>query len=58
MAYNPEKYQSKNVYLPRGLCRLAEKKAQSQFMNFSVYVRSLIVSDLKKEGINAIAIEP
>lgn len=30
---------------------LAEKKAASQYMNFSVYVRNLIVEDLKREPL-------
>lgn len=58
MSYNPKHYQSKNVYLPKELCALAEKKAKSQFMNFSVYIRSLIVEDLKKETLNAKSITP
>ena len=49
MSYNPQNYRSKNVYLPKELCELAERKATSQFMAFSVYIRHLIVEDLKKE---------
>lgn len=49
MAYNPQYYRSKNVYLPKELCEQAERKAANQFMAFSVYIRHLIVEDLKKE---------
>lgn len=52
MSYSPEHYQSKNVYLPKELCVMAEKRAKDQFMNFSVYIRSLIVDDLKEETLN------
>ncbi len=47
MSYSPDKYRSKNVYLPNNLCDLAEKRAGKLFMNFSVYVRKLIVEDLQ-----------
>lgn len=49
MAYNPEYYRSKNVYLPKALCEQAEKKAVNQYMAFSVYIRHLIVEDLKRD---------
>ena len=58
MSYNPNQYQSKNVYLPKELCSLAEKKAKSQFMNFSVYIRSLIVEDVKVESLNTRSFTP
>lgn len=51
MPYNPQYYRSKNVYLPKELSMLAEKKAASRYMNFSVYVRNLIVEDLKREPL-------
>lgn len=47
MSYKPDQYRSKNVYLPRGLCDQAEKRAATLFMNFTVYVRKLIVEDLQ-----------
>lgn len=49
MGYDPKRYRSKNVYLPNDLCLLAEQKASSQFMAFSVYIRHLIVEDLKND---------
>lgn len=48
MAYNPDNYRLKSVYLPNQLCSDAEKQAKSEYMNFSAYVRKLIVEDLKK----------
>lgn len=48
MAYDSTKYQLKSVYLPKQLCTQAESKATSEYMNFSAYVRKLIVDDLKK----------
>lgn len=48
MAYNPEKFRLKSVYLPKQLCSDAEKQAESEYMNFSAYVRKLLVEDLKK----------
>lgn len=48
MSYAPDKYRSKNVYLPKILCNQAEKRAAALFMNFTVYVRKLIVEDLQK----------
>ena len=50
MSYNPESYRLKSVYLPIPLCLVAEKKAKSEYMNFSAYVRKLIVEDLKREN--------
>lgn len=47
MAYDSQNYRSKNVYLPKELCTKAEAKAKNQFMAFSVYIRHLIVEDLK-----------
>jgi hypothetical protein len=47
MAYNEKNYTLKSVYLPNQLCSDAEKKAKSEYMNFSAYVRRLIVEDLK-----------
>jgi hypothetical protein len=49
MGYDKQQYQSKNVYLPKELCTIAEEIAKSRYMNFSVYIRSLIVEDVKKE---------
>lgn len=48
MSYKPDQYRSKNVYLPIDLCDQAEKRASALFMNFTVYVRKLIVEDLQK----------
>lgn len=49
MPYNAENYQLKSVYLQRKLANLAESKARSEYMNFSAYVRKLLVEDLKKD---------
>lgn len=46
MPYDPQFYRSKNVYLPIELSKKAEEKAEKLYMNFSVYVRHLIVKDL------------
>lgn len=53
MAYNPNLYRSKNVYLQNELCEKAEKRAEALYMNFSTYVRHLIVQDLEsgRQGI-------
>lgn len=57
MSYKPDQYRSKNVYLPKSLCDQSEKRAAALFMNFTVYVRKLIVEDLQKakgEDVNAL----
>ena len=46
MAYDPDHYRSKNIYLPLKLCKASEKRASELYMNFSTYVRHLIVTDL------------
>lgn len=51
MPYKPNEYRSKNVYIPRSLCDQAERRAASLYMNFTVYVRKLIVEDLQKPKI-------
>jgi len=48
MAYDPENFRLKSVYLPKTLCSAAEKQAKYEFMNFSAYIRKLVVEDLKK----------
>ena len=48
MAYDPDRYQLKSVYLPRPLCRIAEAEARNDYMNFSAYIRRLIIDDLKR----------
>ncbi len=48
MSYKSDQYRSKNVYIPRALCDQAERRAASLYMNFTVYVRKLIVEDLQK----------
>ena len=47
MPYDPENYRLKSIYLPNQLCADAEGMAKSEYMNFSAYVRKLIVEDLK-----------
>ncbi|KKR08890.1 MAG: hypothetical protein UT36_C0003G0010 [Candidatus Peregrinibacteria bacterium GW2011_GWF2_39_17] len=47
MPYNPNLYRSKNIYLPNELCDKAEQRASDQYMNFSTYVRHLIVRDIE-----------
>lgn len=51
MPYNSNKYQLKSVYLPKRLASDAEKKAKKEYMNFSAYVRKLIVDDLKQSDL-------
>lgn len=48
MSYDPENYRLKSVYLPKALCADAEKQAKHEYMNFSAYIRKLIVEDLKR----------
>jgi len=50
MTYNPDHYRLKSVYLPIPLCQKSEAKAKSEYMNFSAYVRKLIVEDLKRDN--------
>ena len=51
MSYNPNKYQLKSLYLPHQLCNDAENRAKSEYMNFSAYIRKLIVEDLRVTNI-------
>jgi hypothetical protein len=51
MSYDPSKYRLKSVYLPNELCTDAEDQAKREYMNFSAYVRKLIVEDLKKNEL-------
>lgn len=52
MSYKQNTYQAKNVYLPKELCKMAEERAERQFMNFSVYIRALIVKDLEESSFH------
>jgi len=49
--FDPKNFRLKSVYLPLELAGNAEKQAKKQYMNFSAYIRSLIVEDLKKEDL-------
>ena len=51
MSYKPHEYRSKSVYFPRGLCDQAERRAAALYMNFTVYVRKLVVEDLQKAKV-------
>lgn len=51
MAYDPTTYKLKSIYLPNQLCDNAGKQAKSEYMNFSAYVRKLIVEDLKRNDL-------
>ncbi len=49
MIKNQIPYKSKNIYMPKELCILAENRAKSLYMNFSAYIKLLIVNDVEKE---------
>lgn len=49
--FDPKNFRLKSVYLPVELASNAKTKAKREYMNFSAYVRSLIVEDLKKEKL-------
>lgn len=49
--FDPKNFRLKSVYLPMQLASLAEGKAKSEYMNFSAYIRSLIIEDLKREDL-------
>lgn len=48
MSYDSNIYTSKNIYLPKELAKKTEERAKSLYMNFSSYIRHLIVSDITK----------
>lgn len=49
--FDPKNFRLKSVYLPLELVGLAESKAKREYMNFSAYIRSLIIEDLKREDL-------
>lgn len=49
--FDPKNFRLKSVYLPLELAGLAENKAKAEFMNFSAYIRSLIIENLKREDL-------
>ena len=49
--FDPKNFRLKSVYLPLELAGMAEKKAKAEYMNFSAYIRRLIIEDLKKENL-------
>jgi len=52
MPYDSNLYTSKNIYLPKELNTQAERRAKELYMNFSAYVRHLLVKDLTKPNSN------
>jgi hypothetical protein len=51
--FDPKNFKLKSVYLPIELLSLTEKKAKGEYLNFSSYIRTLIVKDLKKDNLLA-----
>jgi len=49
--FDPKNFRLKSVYLPVELVVKAEKRAKGEYMNFSAYVRRLVIEDLKKEDL-------
>lgn len=49
--FDSNNYRLKSVYLPKQLCADAETQAKLEYMNFSAYVRRLIVDDLRKNNL-------
>lgn len=49
--FDPKNFRLKSVYLPLELVGLAEKKAKGEYMNFSAYIRKLVIEDLKREDL-------
>ena len=49
--FDPKNFCLKSVYLPIELAGMAGKKAKGEYMNFSAYIRSLIIEDLKREDL-------
>lgn len=49
--FDPKKFRLKSVYLPLELVNVAEKRAKGEYMNFSAYIRKLVIEDLKKENL-------
>jgi len=49
--FDPKNFRLKSVYLPLELVNTAEKRAKGEYMNFSAYIRKLVIEDLKKENL-------
>ena len=49
--FDPKNFRLKSVYLPLELAGMAELKAKAEYMNFSAYIRSLGIEDLKREDL-------
>lgn len=49
--FDPKNFRLKSVYLPVSLVEVAERRAKGEYMNFSAYIRKLVIEDLKRENL-------